>query len=127
VRHAYETIVQGIDLGAKALRPGIAGWEVDYQVREHIVARGYTEYAHALGHHLGRAVHDGGGVLGPRWERYGSAPFETVREGNLLTLEPSIHLPAYGMVSLEEDVTVGPDGTRFLSRFPRELPILTTR
>lgn len=127
VRHAYETIVQSIDLAAKALRPGIAGWEVDQRVREHLVARGYPEYAHALGHHLGRAVHDGGGVLGPRWERYGSAPFEEVREGNLYTLEPSIHLPAYGLVSLEEDVTVGPDGTRFLSRFPRELPILTTR
>ena len=127
VRHAYQTVVQGIDLAAKALRPGIAGWEVDQKVREHLIARGYTEYAHALGHHLGRAVHDGGGVLGPRWERYGHAPFETVREGNLYTLEPSIHLPAFGLVSLEEDVTVTPDGTRFLSRFPRELPILTTR
>ncbi|HXF59330.1 MAG TPA: Xaa-Pro peptidase family protein [Candidatus Saccharimonadales bacterium] len=127
VRHAYETIVQGIDLGAKALKPGIAGWEVDLKSREHLTSRGYPEYAHALGHHLGRAVHDGGGVLGPRWERYGRAPYETVREGNLYTLEPSIFLPAFGMVALEEDVTVGPDGARFLSRFPRELQILTTR
>jgi Xaa-Pro aminopeptidase len=127
VGHAYETIVQGIELAAQALRPGLAGWEVDAKVREHLIARGYPEYAHALGHHLGRAVHDGGGVLGPRWERYGHAPFEAVRVGNLYTLEPSIHLPAYGLVSLEEDVTVTPDGTRFLSRFPRELPILTTR
>ena len=110
-----------------ALKPGIAGWEVDQRVRERLTSRGFPEYAHALGHHLGRAVHDGGGVLGPRWERYGRAPYETVREGNLYTLEPSIHLPAYGMVALEEDVTVGPDGARFLSRFPRALAILTTR
>ncbi len=125
VRRAYEAIVQGIDLAAKALRPGIAGWEVDQKVRDHLTARGFPEYAHALGHHLGRACHDGGGVLGPRWERYGSAPFETVREGNVYTLEPSIHLPAHGMVSLEEDVVVGPTGAQFLSRFPRELPTLT--
>ncbi len=127
VLRAYETIVQAIELAAKALKPGIAGWEVDQKVRDHLTSRGFPEYAHALGHHLGRAVHDGGGVLGPRWERYGNAPYETVREGSVYTLEPSIHLPAHGLVSLEEDVTVGAHGAEFLSRFPRELPILTLR
>ena len=127
VRHAYETVVQAIDLSAKALRPGIKGWEVDQKAREHLTSRGFPEYAHALGHHLGRAVHDGGGVLGPRWERYGNGPNETVREGNVYTLEPSIHLPGHGLVSLEEDVVVGPGGAEFLSRFPRELPILKLR
>jgi Xaa-Pro aminopeptidase len=100
---------------------------VDQKVRDHLTSRGFPEYAHALGHHLGRAVHDGGGVLGPRWERYGNAPYEKVREGNVYTLEPSIHLPAHGLVSLEEDVVVGARGAEFLSRFPRELPVLTLR
>jgi Xaa-Pro aminopeptidase len=122
VRHAYDTIVQAIDLAAQTLRPGVQGWEVDQVAREQLKARGYSEYSHALGHHLGRAVHDGGGVLGPRWERYGREPFERVREGNVFTLEPSIHLPAHGLVSLEEDVIVGKDGATFLSRFPRALP-----
>jgi len=127
VRSAHAAIVESIDLAAKALLPGVAGWEVDQKVRDHLKSLGYPEYAHALGHHLGRAVHDGGGVLGPRWERYGNAPYETVREGSVYTLEPSIHLPAHGLVSLEEDVVVGPQGAEFLSRFPRELPILTLR
>src|SRR5437867_3280574 len=127
VRSAYAAIVESIDLAAKARLPGVAGWEVDQKVRDHLKSLGYPEYAHALGHHLGRAVHDGGGVLGPRWERYGNAPYETVREGSVYTLEPSIHLPAHGLVSLEEDVVVGPQGAEFLSRFPRELPILTLR
>jgi Xaa-Pro aminopeptidase len=127
VLRAYEAIVQGIELAAKALRPGIAGWEADQKVRDYLTSRGFPEYAHALGHHLGRAVHDGGGVLGPRWERYGNAPYETVREGSVYTLEPSIHLPAHGLVSLEEDVTVGALGAEFLSRFPRELPVLQLR
>lgn len=127
VRSAHAAIVESIDLAAKALVPGVAGWEVDQKVRDHLKSLGYPEYAHALGHHLGRAVHDGGGVLGPRWERYGNAPYENVREGSVYTLEPSIHLPAHGLVSLEEDVVVGPHGAEFLSRFPRELPILTLR
>lgn len=124
VRRAYAAVVEAIDRSAKALRPGAAGWEVDQVARGHLTGSGYPEYAHALGHHLGRAVHDGGGVLGPRWERYGKEPFAPVRVGNVFTLEPSLWLEGHGLVSLEEDVIVGPDGGRFLSRFPRELPIL---
>ena len=124
VRRAYAGVVESIDLAAKALRPGAIGWEVDAVARGHLAQAGLPDYAHALGHHLGRAVHDGGGVLGPRWERYGSEPFERVRAGNVYTLEPSVHLPEHGMVSLEEDVVVGEAGATFLSRFPRELPIL---
>ncbi|MGE5178014.1 MAG: M24 family metallopeptidase [Bacteroidota bacterium] len=124
VRRAYATIVEAIDRSAKALRPGVAGYEIDQIARGHLLASGYPEYAHALGHHLGRAVHDGGGVLGPRWERYGKEPYAPVRVGNVFTLEPSLYLEGHGLVSLEEDVIVGPDGARFLSRFPRELPIL---
>ena len=124
VRRAHAQLVESIDLAAKALRPGAIGWEVDAVARAHLARAGFPDYAHALGHHLGRAVHDGGGVLGPRWERYGSEPFEPVRAGNVYTLEPSIHLPEHGLVSLEEDVVVGESGATFLSRFPRELPIL---
>jgi Xaa-Pro aminopeptidase len=97
---------------------------VDQKARSLLVSRGYPEYAHALGHHLGRAVHDGGGVLGPRWERYGREPFEPVREGAVYTLEPSITLEGHGLVALEEDVVVGAKGAEFLSRFSRELPLL---
>ncbi|MBI4364283.1 MAG: aminopeptidase P family protein [Candidatus Latescibacteria bacterium] len=125
VRRAYAAVVGGIELAAGALIPGTPGWEVDLKVRTHLTSLGYPEYAHALGHHLGRAVHDGGGVLGPRWERYGRAPYEAVREGHVYTLEPSLHLPDHGLISLEEDVAVGPRGAEFLSRFPRELPVLT--
>lgn len=124
VRRAYQAIVDAIDLAARSLVPGALGWEIDQKARSLLVSRGYPEYPHALGHHLGRAVHDGGGVLGPRWERYGQEPFEPVRVGAIYTLEPSIHLEEHGLISLEEDVVVGPKGAEFLSRFSRELPIL---
>jgi Xaa-Pro aminopeptidase len=122
---AYAAIVQAIEAGARALKPGAEGWTVDQAARGALVALGYAEYAHALGHHLGRAVHDGGGVLGPRWERYGDEPFRRVEPGQVYTLEPSVHLPEHGLVSLEEDVVVAARGVEFLSRFPRTLPILS--
>jgi Xaa-Pro aminopeptidase len=124
VLDAHAAVVEAIEQAARALRPGVAGYEVDAVARGLLTARGYPEYAHALGHHMGRAVHDGGGTLGPRWERYGDTPFETVREGYVYTLEPSLFLEGHGLVSLEEDVVVEPNGARFLSRFPRELPVL---
>jgi Xaa-Pro aminopeptidase len=124
VRRAYATITGAIEASARALVPGAIGWQVDQLARDRIREAGYGEYAHALGHHLGRAVHDGGGVLGPRWERYGEEPYEPVRLGAVYTLEPSIHLAEHGLVSLEEDVVVEEKGGVFLSRFPRELPVL---
>jgi Xaa-Pro aminopeptidase len=124
VRRAYAAVVDAIDLTAKKMVPGAVGWEIDQVARALLLSRGYPEYAHALGHHLGRAVHDGGGVLGPRWERYGREPFEKLRLGAVYTLEPSIYVDGHGLVALEEDVVVGAQGGEFLSRFPRELPTL---
>jgi Xaa-Pro aminopeptidase len=122
---AYAAIVEAIDTGARALTPGSEGWTVDEAARASLLGKGYPEYAHALGHHLGRAVHDGGGVLGPKWERYGDEPYRKVEVGHVYTLEPSVHLPEHGLVSLEEDVVVVEGRTEFLSRFPRALPILS--
>jgi Xaa-Pro aminopeptidase len=125
VQAAYAAVVAAIEAGARALLPGREGWTVDDAARATLLAKGYPEYAHALGHHLGRAVHDGGGVLGPRWERYGDEPLRRVEAGQVYTLEPSVHLPEHGLLSLEEDVVVGERGAEFLSRFPRALPILS--
>ena len=38
------------------------------------------DITHATGHQIGRAVHDGGTLLGPKWERYGEAPYDVVEE-----------------------------------------------
>ena len=45
----------------------IQAWQVDAAARSELVRQGYPEYLHAFGHHVGRNVHDGGSVLGPRW------------------------------------------------------------
>ncbi len=125
VIHAFETIVEAITKAAAALAPGVRGWEVDQIAREQVTARGYEEYQHALGHQVGRSAHDGGGAtLAPRWERYNETPFSQVEAGNVFTLEPSILLPRYGLVSLEEMVLVTDEGCEFLSQRQTELPVL---
>ncbi|MBX0330783.1 Xaa-Pro peptidase family protein [Oscillochloris sp. ZM17-4] len=123
VQRAWETVIAAIDAGAAALRPGVYGWQVDAAARKVIVDAGYPEYRHALGHGLGRACHDGGPLLGPRWARYGSAPDQLVEVGHIYTLELGVPTPA-GYLALEEDVVVTAEGCRFLSSYQRELMLI---
>jgi Xaa-Pro aminopeptidase len=120
VRRGFATVVRAVEAGAAALRPGVKGYEVDAAARRVVVEAGYPEYKHGLGHGLGRAVHDGGTLLGPRWPCYGRTPERAVEAGNVYTLELGVATEA-GYVGLEEDVVVTGRGCEFLSSFPREL------
>ena len=121
VRHAWDALWASVDAGIAALRPGVAGWEVDAAARSVLVDAGYPEPMHALGHQLGRAAHDGGTTLAPGWDRYGASPFGLVEEGNVFTVEYGAPVPARGYIGLEEDVLVTAEGVEWLSTPQREL------
>lgn len=121
LRRAFERVREIITATAEQTLPGRQGFEVDRLARTMLVDHGYPEYQHALGHQLGRSVHDGGGDLAPRWERYGKMPFIPIDAGNVFTLELEIMLPGIGCVGLEEDMLVTDQGGRFLC--PRQLSL----
>ena len=121
VVEAWDAVWAAVDAGVDALRPGAVGWKVDEAARSHLVAAGYPEPMYSLGHQLGRSAHDGGTLLGPRWDRYGQAPHGLVEEGNVYTLEFGTAVPNRGYVGLEEDVLVTADGVEWLSTPQREL------
>jgi Xaa-Pro aminopeptidase len=110
---------------AKAvLKPGVQGWQVDDAARSTLVSHGYPEYLHAVGHQVGRAAHDGGAVLGPKWDRYGNTPMMPIRESEVYTLELGVTLPGRGYLGLEEMVLVTADGCEWLSTPQTEMPLL---
>ena len=121
VTHAWDALWASVDAGIAALRPGAAGWEVDAAARSILVDAGYPEPMHALGHQLGRAAHDGGTTLAPRWDRYGTAPFGLVEPGNVFTVEYGTAVPGRGYIGLEEDVLVTAEGVEWLSTPQRQL------
>ena len=119
---AFDTVNEIISKTAELCQPGKKGHEIDSLARQILVDNGYPEYEHALGHQLGRSVHDGGAVLGPKWERYGNTPEIPLEEGNVFTLELEILLPGIGCVGLEEDVSIINGKTEFLSK--RQMKLL---
>lgn len=123
VQRAFATVLQAIDAAAAELKPGVQGYVIDQIARDVVIDNGYEEYKHALGHGLGRACHDGGPLLGPRWERYGRSPEMLVEAGHVYTLELGLPTSA-GYVGIEEDVLVTEHGCEFLSKRQRELMLI---
>jgi Xaa-Pro aminopeptidase len=121
VVRTWDAVWAAVDAGVEVLRPGAVGWEVDQAARSRLIGAGFPEPMYSLGHQLGRSAHDGGTLLGPRWDRYGDAPNGIVEEGNVYTLEFGTAVPNRGYVGLEEDVLVTADGIEWLSTPQREL------
>ena len=114
VQRGFDTVVRAIQAAVAAMKPGALGKEVDAVARKVITTAGYPEFKHATGHHMGRDCHDGGGVLGPEWERYGDTPNRLLEAGHVYTVEPSLFVDGYGMIGIEEDVLVTEERTIYL-------------
>lgn len=121
VQRAFDTVRKAIVDAGNAMRPGKLGREIDAIARKVVLDAGYPEYMHATGHHIGRTVHDGAGILGPLWERYGDTPNYPLEVGHIYTLELGIDVPGYGYIGLEEDVVVRENGIEYLSPPQTEL------
>lgn len=121
VMKGFNTIVESIQRSADAIKPGITGCEIDDIARNYIVENGYSEYPHGLGHQVGKQVHDGGGGLFPRWEKYGNSPYLPLEESQVYTIEPRLTVEGYGVATIEEEIFVTKDGCTFITPPQKEI------
>jgi Xaa-Pro aminopeptidase len=121
VQKGFDVIVESITRSSNELKPGKKGYEIDEIARNYIQVHGYSEYPHGLGHQVGRFCHDGGCLLGPKWERYGNVPYLEIEEGNVFTIEPRLTIPNYGIATIEEEVVVTKTGCEYLSERQKEI------
>ncbi len=124
VQRGFAAVRDAVRKAGEFLRPGVQGHEVDAVARGHIVAQGFDEYPHALGHQIGRDAHDGAGLLCPIWERYADKPYAVVEEAQCYTLEPRVQVPGHGVATVEEIVVVTADGCRYLSEPQSEIMLV---
>jgi Xaa-Pro aminopeptidase len=124
VRRGFNVIVEAIQKSVSAMKPGRLGNEIDAIARSVVTHAGYPEYKYATGHQLGRLAHDGAGILGPDWERYGNTPHYPLEAGQIYTVEPGLCLPGFGYIGIEEDVLVTESGCEFISQPQLEMILL---
>ena len=127
----YEVVMRAQDAGIKALRPGITGREVHELVEDVIFAAGYDTlregqkrrpddpvtrgFIHGTGHGVGLEIHES-----PSIGRTGMVPLLV---GDVVTVEPGIYDPDLGGVRLEDMLVITADGSRNLTRAPRQLVV----
>jgi len=121
---AFQMIHDIITETAKLYQPGTKGYRIDAVAREMLKKNNYPIYQHALGHQIGRSVHDGAAIIGPKWKRYGKTPEIPLEEGNIFAVELGIELENIGYVGLEEDLVVTKEGGRFLCPRQNELVVI---
>lgn len=124
IQRAFDAVRKSIETAVEVMRPGLRGVDVDSAARQVVVEAGYPEYKYGTGHHLGRTVHDGAGILGPLWERYGETPNFRLEAGHVYTVEPGVAVPGYGYMGLEEVVQVTEKGAEYLSTPQQQLILL---
>jgi Xaa-Pro aminopeptidase len=113
-REIYEIVQTANANAANRVRAGMSGRDADAIARDYIEQRGFGElFGHSLGHGLGLEVHEA-----PRLARTAEG---ALAEGAVVTIEPGIYRPGWGGVRIEDDVFLGPDGPKILTRFTREL------
>lgn len=124
VQRGFITNRTAIEKSRGAMKAGATGNSIDVISREIVIDAGYPEYQHALGHQLGRVAHDGGALLGPLWEKYGDSPNQKLEVGQVFTIEPSLAVPNYGHIGLEEDVVMTERGAEYIGEPQREIVLI---
>ena len=113
-REIYEVVRRANEQASVGVRAGMTGRDADAIARDYIEQRGYGDlFGHSLGHGLGLEVHEA-----PRLARTADG---ALAEGAVVTIEPGIYRPGWGGVRIEDDVLLGPDGPRVLTRFTHDL------
>jgi len=113
----YQAVLAAQVAGIAAVRAGATGKEVHAKVCQVFEERGYPEregrgFIHSTGHGVGLEVHER-----PSLSEVG----KTLRESNVVTVEPGLYYPELGGVRLEDLVVVKEGGCENLTSLEKRL------
>lgn len=122
-REVFKIVSEARDLGVKTVREGLAspkglaGWQVDHAVRNHIKQANFGEhFIHRTGHSIGTEVHSNGANM----DDLEIHDERRILPNTLFSIEPGIYLPEFG-VRLEVDVLVRQGSAEVTGKIQKEI------
>lgn len=108
----YGLVLAAHEAGIAALRAGVGGAEADAAARDLIEDAGRgADFGHGLGHGVGLDIHEG-----PRLHRISE---DTLRAGDVVTIEPGVYTDGWGGIRIEDCVLVSKDSAEVLGSAPK--------
>ncbi len=124
VRKLYATVARGQQLAFEKIRSGARALEIHQTVQKFFEGRGYKTgkqkgrmagFFHGTGHGLGLEIHEP--------PRVGVSSTDTLKKGQIVTVEPGLYYHGMGGVRIEDVVLVTAEGVRNLTRFEKVLEL----
>ncbi|MRS13157.1 MAG: aminopeptidase P family protein [Actinobacteria bacterium] len=113
LRRMYESVLAANAAGIEAVRGGRPCADVDAAAREVLRKTGLDDcFTHGLGHGVGLDVHETP-TVGPK-------STESLRVGQIVTIEPGVYVGGTAGARIEDLVAVEESGCRLLSHAPKE-------
>lgn len=119
-KKALADIHRAQDAGVAFMRPKTPGYVPDERAREVLKELGYPEFNFGFGHQVGRETHDGGVMMGPRWERYLGKVEADLEAGMVFTVDINLEFDA-GRIGQEDMALILEDKTIYLTTRQREI------
>jgi len=117
-RDVYEAVREAQQAAVETVRAGVTCGEVDLAARSVLrKARLDRFFTHSTGHGVGLEIHEAPGI--------NATAAGTLLAGSTVTVEPGVYLPDRGGVRIEDTLVVCETAPDLLTRFPKELAILS--
>ena len=103
-----DVVIAANAAGVAAVRAGAPSATVDAAARSIIAEAGWADsFTHGTGHGVGLDIHEA--------PRLGATSTDVLEEGDVVTVEPGVYLPAHGGARMEDSVLVTADGCTVLT------------
>ncbi|WP_181347649.1 Xaa-Pro peptidase family protein [Thalassobacillus sp. CUG 92003] len=114
----YQTVLNAQLAALDISQPGTRIGDLDQTARDIIEAAGFGDrFPHRLGHGIGINVHE--------FPSMSHLNNDKLKAGMTYTIEPGIYDSKLGGVRIEDDVLVKANGCETLTRYPKELQVIT--
>jgi Xaa-Pro aminopeptidase len=124
LKHAYSCVAHGQNIGFRRIRDGASAYDIHFEILKYFEDEGFPTgprggrmqgFFHGTGHGLGLDIHEA--------PSFGQRSKNTLRAGNVVTVEPGLYYQGMGGVRLEDVVIVTKTGCRNLVQIPKFLEV----